>query len=438
MDARFIMKRPFYIYGIDDHPPIIHSLLYALQWAVILFPALIVVATLGGKALGLAPQGEVRFLQMTLLTTGLFTAVQCFWGHRYPLLDGPSAALLLTFIVLAPLGIEVIQGGTLLGGFLLMAFVLTGQFSKVVKLATPNVVGVILMLISFTLLPHLTRTMMGVDALHPEGQPLIFYLSMLLVMVMAMLSHWLKGFLKTIALLFGMIGGALAFHFLTTPDWDRLIHAGWFDMPSPWMPGSPVFYWPAVIALATSYIAVVVNSLGSINGIAAITDTDRLSGGLSRGVFLNGLGGVLCGIFGTVGLATYSMSPGVILANRVASRYATAYCGVLFVVAAFVPKVAALLAAVPSPVVGAALCVAMGAQVGAALAIVASRGLTSRDYYVVGLPVIIGTLVGFLPESFLDEVSPGLRVFLGNGLIVGIALVLLLEHVLMRRTADRP
>lgn len=432
------MKKPSYIYGIDDHPPIIHSLLYAFQWAIILFPALIVVANLGGKALGLDPEGEVRFFQMTLFTSGLFTAIQCLWGHRYPLLDGPSAALLLTFIVLAPLGIEVIQGGMLLGGLLLMAFVLTGQLRKAVKLATPNVVGVILMLISFTLLPHLARTMMGMDALHPEGRPLIFYLSMLLVMVMAMLSHWLTGFLKTIALLFGMVLGTLVFSFLTTSGWDSLLHAGWFDMPSPWMPGTPIFYWPAVIALAASYIAVVVNSIGSLNGIAAITDADRLSRGTARGVFLNGLGGAVCGLFGTVGPATYSMSPGVVLANRVASRYATAYCGMLFVVAAFVPKVAALLAAVPAPVVGAALCVAMGAQVGAALAIVASRGLTSRDYYVVGLPVVFGTLVALLPESFLIEMSPGLRVFLGNGLIVGIALVLLLEHVLMRKTTDRP
>ncbi len=424
------MEKPQYIYDIDDRPPLGHAFLYALQWAIILFPALIIVATLAGKALDLDAAGEVRFFQMTLLTSGVFTLLQGFWGHRYPLLDGPAAALLLTFIVLAPFGIESIQGGTILGGLFLMGIVLTGQLSKLVALATPNVVGVILMLISFTLLPHLTRTMTGMDV-HPDGQPLTFFLSMALVMLIAILSHWLKGFLKTIALLVGMVIGTLVFAFLTPPQWTHLLQARWLDTPSHWIAGTPHFYWPAVIALATSYVAVLVNSLGSINGIAVVTDTQRLSKGIERGVFLNGVGGVFCGIFGIVGLVTYSMSPGVVLANRVASRYTTAYCGLLFVVAAFVPKLAAVLSSVPSPVVGATLCVAMGAQVGAGLAVVASNKLTSRDYYVVGLPVVLGTLVGFLPESFLEAVSPGARLFLGNGLITGIALVLLLEHLFM-------
>ena len=88
------------------------------------------------------------------------------------------------------------------------------------------------------------------------------------------------------------------------------------------------------------------------------------------------------------------MSPGVILVNRVASRYAVSYCGIILLLAAFLPKLAALLALVSAPVVGAALCVAMGRQVGAGIAIIASKEITSRDYFVVGLPVLLGTMVG--------------------------------------------
>ena len=102
-------------------------------------------------------------------------------------------------------------------------------------------------------------------------------------------------------------------------------------------------------------------------------------------------------------------------------------------VAAFVPKLAALLAIIPAQVVGAALFVAMGVQVGAGLAIVASGEMTSRDYFVVGLPVMLGTCVGFLPEALLASLPVGARVILGNGLVVGILLVLLLEHGLLRK-----
>ena len=47
------MTPPQYIYGIDDRPPLKHALLYGLQWAVIIFPALIVVSHLSGRALQL-------------------------------------------------------------------------------------------------------------------------------------------------------------------------------------------------------------------------------------------------------------------------------------------------------------------------------------------------------------------------------------------------
>ena len=129
------------------------------------------------------------------------------------------------------------------------------------------------------------------------------------------------------------------------------------------------------------------------------------------------------------------MSPGIVLSMRVASRFAVAWCGILFILAAFIPKLAAFFALVPAPVVGAALCTAMGIQIGAALEIVTRSGIEQRSYYIVGLPVVLGTLIGFLPQNIVNELPQAFRVFLGNGLTFGILLVLFLEHVLMRRPA---
>jgi uracil permease len=137
------------------------------------------------------------------------------------------------------------------------------------------------------------------------------------------------------------------------------------------------------------------------------------------------------------GTVSFSISPGVILVNRVASRYAVSYCGIILLLAAFLPKLAALLALVPAPVVGAALCVAMGGQVGAGIAIIASKEVTSRDYFVVGIPVLLGTMVGFFPRSLFDALPGFSQVFLGNSLIVGIVMVLLLEHILWREQPSK-
>ncbi len=423
-----------YLYSIDDRLPLWQGLVYGLQWAAIVFPSLIIACALAGQALQLALEAQVRFLQLTLLVSGAFCVIQSLWGHRYPLLEGPATALLLTFIGLAQGGIQTIQGGLLLGGLLLA---IVGGFRilrSLMRFFTPNVVGVILLLIAFTLLPHLLPRVSGMSPQHPEGQYAVFGLSVMLILVIAFLSRWLKGFWQTIAMFLGVVLGTAVFGFLGLVDWHPMEVAPWFAGPNPWPFTFPHFQWPAMLAFSLAYIAVMVNSVGSIQGIANVTDRSRLPNALHRGILINGLAGICCGLVGIVGTVSYSMSPGVVLITRVASRFTITFCGVIVAGAAFAPKLAALFAVVPGPVVGAALCVGLGGQIGAGLAIINGQQhrLSGRDYLVIGLPIIVGTLVSLLPTAFFTNIPAGVQVFLGNGLIVGILMVLLLEHVLLR------
>lgn len=426
------MDKPSYLYDLDDRPPIHYNVLYGLQWAFITFPIVIISTMMAGAVLQLNVEGSIRFIQLTFLITGLFTFIQTLWGHRYPIIEGPAAAILLTFILLAPYGLPAIQGGTIIGGGLLLVIVFTKQLSRVIRLFTPNVVGVILMLIAFGLLSPLLKFLTGVDNAHPQGDAATMVISLALVIFIATLSYHLKGFWKTISILIGMIVGSFVFLLLGRFSWENLASASWVSFSINWLDSSPRFYWPAAVAFACSYLAVIVNSLGSLQGVAAITDQDRLDGAVNRGILINGIAGLFCGLLGVVGTVSYSLSPGVILTNRVASRYALTCCGVILVIAVFIPKLAALLSLIPMPVVGTALCVAMGGQIGAAISIITSKTITPRDYFVVGLPVLLGTLAGLLQPNLFAAFPGFLQVFLRNSLIVGIVAVLLLEHVLCR------
>lgn len=426
------MEKPAYLYELDDRPPFFRALIYGLQWAFITFPVVIIATTLASAALKLDPEASIRFLRLTFLTTGLFTFIQTLWGHRFPLIEGPSTALILTFLLLVPYGLPAIQGGTILGGLLVVVIVLTRQLEKLIKLFTPNVVGVILMLIAFGLLSPILKFITGTSEVHPQGEAATTIFSLALVLFIATLSYRLTGFWKTVSTLIGMIVGSLFFVVVGRLNPENLASATWISLGVQWLESVPGFYWPAVFAFGCSYIAVIVNSLGSLQGVAAITDQERLPGATRKGIFINGLSGIFCGLLGVFGTVSYSMSPGVILSNRVASRYAMTYCGGILVLAVFLPKLAALLALVPAPVVGAVLCVALGGQIGAGIAIVASKELTSRDYFVVGVPTFLGALAGFFPSEIFSSLPGFIQVFLGNSLIVGIVAVLLLEHVLCR------
>jgi uracil permease len=320
------------------------------------------------------------------------------------------------------------------GGAVLVALGLSGRLAQMARVFTPNVVGVILLLIAFTLLPHLVPRLAGVDEVHPGGEPAILATSLALVVAMAILSRWLRGFWQTVALFLGILLGTLVFALLGRVEWRPVVTAPWAAWPEQWWQQPPRFAWPAVTAFTMAYLAVVANSLGSIQGIANLTDVSRLPAGINRGILMNGLAGICSGLAGVVGMVSYSMSPGVVLVTRVASRYSITACGMTLALAAFLPKLAALLALVPAPVVGAALCVGLAGQVGAGLAILTShqRTLAARDYLVVGIPVMVGTLVGMLPQGLVAAMPVTARVFLGNGLIVGMLIVLLMEHVLLR------
>ncbi|RJR43376.1 MAG: hypothetical protein C4576_14565 [Desulfobacteraceae bacterium] len=424
--------RESYLYDLDEVPPPHLALLYGMQWAFIMFPALIIAATLGVNALGLKGADEVRFLQLTLLTSGLFTALQTLWGHRYPLLEGPSTALVLSFLLLAPYGLPAIQGGMIIGAVLLILVVVSRQLERMIRFFTPNVVGVVLMLIALGLLPALLSFLTRMEGPGTRGDHRVFLISLVLILFIATLSYRLRGFLKSISLLLGMVVGSLLFLFMGRLEVGKLSDPGWVSFIGSWIPSAPEIFWPSVLAFASSYLAVMVNSLGSLQSVAKVTDTARLEHSTRRGILINALAGIACGLVGVVGTVSYSTSPGVVLVLRVASRYAVTYCGVILALAAFLPKLAALLAVVPKAVVGAALCVALGAQIGVGISTVTSRTPTSRDYFVVGIPILLGTAVGFLPQTVSEQLPGPLQALAGNSLIVGISLVLLLEHLLLR------
>jgi len=236
----------------------------------------------------------------------------------------------------------------------------------------------------------------------------------------------------------GIVVGTLIFWLWGLMDFQPVRDASWFSFPARLWSGMPRFYLPAIISCFFAYLAVVVNSVGSIHGVAEIVGKDDLTKRIDRGIAVTGLAGVAAAGLGVVGTVSYSSSPGVILVTRVASRYAQAMCGIILLCTAFIPRLNALLTAIPATVIGAALCVALGSQVGAGISVITAGGksMAGRDYLVVGLPVIIGTLVSALPPSFFAVLPASIEVIVGNGLVVGIVLVLILEHLFLRKRQD--
>ncbi len=424
------------LYRLDEKPPAVKAFLYSLQWLLIVIPLITVTSNLMAHFLGMTPVQSAVLFQRFCLVVGVVTTVQVLAGHRYPLLDGPSAALLLSVAVLAGEGAEVISGGMIAGGILLAILGGLGLVRKIQPLFTDRVIGVVLLLISTTLLPFLYPMVTGITSQRPGGEPIVLLFSTVLMLFIVILSHWTKGFTRNLSIFIGIAAGSAVLALMGRVDLSSAMELAWVKAPEPFFGPMPRFTVSATLSFFLAYIAVLINGLGSYFSVAEVVGSEDIEKRIERGIALTGGGGLFASLFGVVGTVSYSLSPGVILVTRVGSRWPVMGCGLLLIALAFFQKAGALLASVPDSVVGAALFVTLAAQMGVGISVLVRdvTALSVRDYIVVGLPLLLGTAASMLPDSFLELLGPGGKALLGNGLIVGIVLVMLLEHVVLKES----
>jgi uracil permease len=407
---------------------------YGFQWMIIFLPTLMILSAISSEYLKL-PEGErILFFQRVLVTTGGIMILQTLWGHRYPLLDGPSSALLLTLLVLAPGGMPAIQGGMIIGGILLVLLAALRLMRYVEALFTDNVVGVTLILIAITLLPYLAPLLIGQHPGSPRGDLRILGVSLVTVAAIALFSQRLAGFFRTLSLLWGILLGTSLMGLLGRLDFSVRPEVQWFSLPPSLVSEPPRFVLSAILPFLVAYLAVVINGVGSMYSIGEIVGKENMGRRVARGIGLTGAGGILAGALGSIGTVSFGISPGVVLITRVGSRFPLTLCGVFLCLLAFFQKFLMLLISIPPSVVGAALLTAMASQVGAGISVLTrtGRSLEGRDYLVIGLPILLAGIITLLPEDFFRALSFSAQAFLKNGLVVGIVAVLLLEHLVLR------
>jgi uracil permease len=428
------MEEHSFQFQLNEVPPFFKNLAYGLQWVMIAIPSIVVFSTLCGATLGLNPAAQIGFSQRLLIATGLMTILQSLVGHRYPLLEGPSSALLLSFIILAPHGLSDIEGGMIFGGILLILIGAFKWFRRLSPFFTPHVIGVILVLVALTLLPFLYPLLIGLSKEFPHGDLVVSGSSILIILFVSFLSHWSRGFFQTAAMLAGILLGLILFLLQGGISFNVIKEASWFALPSPFLGVWPTFSLPAILVILFTYLAVMVNTVGSIQGISEIVGKEGMEGRIHRGISMTGAGGLAAALLGVAGLVSFSISPGVVLISRVASRFVLTMSGAMMISCAFIPKLWALLTAIPSSVIASVLFVALSSQfmVGINVIMSGKDKIEQRDYFTVGLPILFGTTISILPKPFFQLFPSTLASLISNGLVMGILSSLLLEHVLFR------
>lgn len=424
------------LHPLDRWPPLGTTVVLAIQWLVILVPGVLVLGEVVGLAWGLDAAQRVAYMQRLLLVTAAAQAAQVLWGHRLPGQVGPSAVIIVGTLATIASGPSQVAGAMAVGAGLTALAGFSGLAARLGRLYTPPVLASTLLLVAMSLTPTM-RDLLYSPAAGGKALSGGFVFGMGLVLVMLMAQHRLKGLWSSAVLLLGMALGSLAYFALGLEPWP-VWHGGALGGLPNLFPIGLEFNPGVIAAFVLCYLALISNELATIESTGQLIGATGMDGRANRAVAVAGLGGVAAGLMGSLGPVTYSVSPAVVISTKSASRFTLLPMAGAVAALALWPGGLSLFSLVPAPVVGAVLVTLMAQSVYAALHLLLPGGRlpTWASGATVGVALVTGVIVSFMPEAARLGLHPVLRPILANGFVVGLVMALLLEHVLLRRKKD--
>lgn len=424
-------------YELDESPPPSTNIILGLQWAFIAIPPVVILGKIVGALHFGESADEILYLQKLFFITGLALLAQLLWGHRLPLVSGPAAVLLVGIISSQEFHMSAINTSMMIGGIFIGILAATGLFGYFKKLFTARVISVVLLLIVFTLAPTIMDLMIGQNSGVSPLSNLTF--SILLVFIMFFLHKVLPGAWRMSLIICSIAFGSIVY-FLIFPgafNKDALAQESWLRFFFTDLTLSPEFAPGVLISFIVCYLALTVNDLGSIQSVNEMLRPDRPDRRINRGIILTGIANFISGLMGIIGPVNYSLSPGVIASTRCASRYPLFPAAIFMLLLSPFPRLIGFIGSVPSAVIGGMMVYIMASQVSAGLQIAIQdlrEGVFSFESgIVIGMPVLLGNVIAFLPAQILDGIPLMLRPVLGNGFVAGVVGAMFLEHLVFKK-----
>lgn len=415
-------------YGLNDKPGKTEMLLFGLQWLAVTIPSLIII----GDILGIFENGGIPYLQKIFLLVGFLLLVQVLWGHRLPLVMGPAAVLLIGVLKSSDHGIGAVNSSILIGGLILTLLAIGDYIKYLERLFTSRVIMVILLLIAFTLTPTIINLISSASNV-PANYNFIFVIVFILIIFT---THALtKGIFRSLVPLIALFLGSLVYSIIFNVSNIHNLNTALLAFPSDFIGHLAVPDIGIIIAFLISFLALAINDISSMESVGFMLSVDKLQERVKKGIAITGAGNFLAGLLGIIGPVNYSLSPGIIVATQNASRFTLIPAAVGLLILAFSPVALNVLAGIPSPVIGVIFLYLMVAQIGAAMLLaVENKTLkTIDDGIIVGLPVLLGIVIAFMPQSVTAELPLVIKPIVANGFVMGALAVLLFEHVLYPR-----
>jgi uric acid transporter len=426
------------VHPVDEILPVPRLLALGLQHVLVMYAGAVAVPLIIGRALKLSPEDVAFLISADLFACGLATLVQCIGfpgvGIRLPVMMGvtfASVGPMLSMAASPDIGLLGIYGSVIAAG--IFGIIAAPFISRLLPLFPPVVTGTIIMVIGISLmrvginwagggLPTLTKVVDGAAGAFPNpayGQLQGLGISLFVLLFILGLIRYGSGFVANVSVLLGIIAGAVLASVLGVMHFEKVLAAPWGDIVIPFRFGMPQFHLVPIATMCIVMIVVMIESLGMFLALGEMTGRTIDREALSRGLRADGVGTLIGGIFNTFPYTSFSQNVGLVSVTGVRSRWVTITGGAIMLLLGLVPKLAALVEAVPLVVLGGAGLVMFGM-----VAATGARILTAVDFktnrfnlFVVAISVGFG-LIPLAAPGFFHNLPREIQPLLESGILL--------------------
>ena len=413
---------------VDAMLPVGKLMALGIQHVLVMYAGAVAVPLIIGSALKLPAEQVALLITADLFICGVTSIIQSlgvtrWFGIRMPVMMGMTFASVTPMIAIAStpgMGLQDIFGAIMAAGvfgLLIVPFAcrLMGMFPPVVTGSVITIIGISLMQVGIQWAvggawlkpmmvdpsPHAAAGRMVPNPAYASPENLGVALFVLLVILF--ISKYGREFLKNISVLAGLIVGSVLAAALGMMHFDQVAKADAFHLVMPFQFGTPRFAIGPIVTLCVVELVVFVESAGMFFALGDIVGRKVGRAELGRGLRVDALGTILAGMFNTFPTTSFSQNIGLVGMTGVRSRWVTVTGGIIMLLLGLVPKLGALVAAIPQPVLG-----GTGLAMFGMVAATGIRILTEVDYkahrnnlLIVALGVGFGMIPLVAPQFFI-------------------------------------
>lgn len=423
----------------DNTPPIGEAIPLGLQHVLAMFASNVTPSVIVAGAAGLAFGGaeQIYLIQMAMLFAGVATLFQTLGmgpvGARLPIMQGTSFAFVAVLAgVAATQGLGVALTACVIAG--IIHFLLGSVIGSLRWMFPPLVTGLVILAIGLYLIPVGIKYAAGGAAdfqMAAESFGSLKHWSVALcVIIVALLCKFLSsGLISNAAVLIGIIAGYLLAFANGMVNFAPVGGASWFAGLQPFPYGFE-FSLGAVIGVTLVSIVSAIETVGDASATTkAGAGREATDEEISGATYADGLGTAVAGVFGGLPNTSFSQNVGIVGMTGIMSRHVVTIAGIIMIICGLIPKIGAIVASMPLPVLGGGVIVMFGMVASAGMNVLGEIKMTRRNMVIIALSLSIGLGLNLVPSAV--QYLPGIVKVLATSAVAPTALVAVVLNLIL-------